>query len=225
MLRREEQRLIAEIKQAAGRSSGQNQAAMRALAKALVRLRAQIAKLTGSSAQLRGVSTSLTAAAATNTVASATQSATRAMVGVQKAMPAREVGKAMREFSKESSRLAAAEELVEETLDSALGCGGEGGDYGEDEDEAAAELVSQVLDEVGVGVAAASPAAPRRAAGALQRSPAAVGASGSGKVAAAALPAQARREVIAVGSGEAGSDEGGGDLDKLAARLAGLRGE
>jgi len=191
---------------------------MRALAKALVRLRAQIAKLTGSSAQLRGVSTSLTAAATTNTVAVAAQSATRAMVGVQRALPAREVGRAMRDFAKESARLAAAEELVGETLEEALD-GGDG--LGEGADDEAAELVSQVLDEIGVGAAAASPAAPRAraAAGALQaRAPAAAAARGT-KGAVSAAAAAADEDAITVG------DSDGLELDKLSARLAGLRGQ
>jgi division protein CdvB (Snf7/Vps24/ESCRT-III family) len=56
-LKREEAKLITDIKAAAKTN---NQAAMKVLAKALVRLRGQIAKLQGSSANLRGVSTNLT---------------------------------------------------------------------------------------------------------------------------------------------------------------------
>lgn len=56
-LQREEEKLIREIKAAAKTN---NQAAMKVLAKSLVRLRSQIASLRGSSAQLRGVSTNLT---------------------------------------------------------------------------------------------------------------------------------------------------------------------
>lgn len=49
--------LIREIKAAA---KSNNQQVMRVLAKSLVRVRGQIAKLQGSSANLRGVSTNLT---------------------------------------------------------------------------------------------------------------------------------------------------------------------
>lgn len=59
-LKREEEKLIREIKAAATKN---NQAAVRVLAKSLVRLRGQITKLQGSSAQLRGVSTNLTVSA------------------------------------------------------------------------------------------------------------------------------------------------------------------
>ena len=56
-LKREEAKLVNDIKAAAKTN---NQASMRVLAKALVRLRGQIGKLQGSSANLRGVSTNLT---------------------------------------------------------------------------------------------------------------------------------------------------------------------
>jgi hypothetical protein len=56
-LKREEEKLIREIKAAAKTN---NQASLKILAKSLVRLRAQIAKLHGSAANLKGVSTNLT---------------------------------------------------------------------------------------------------------------------------------------------------------------------
>jgi hypothetical protein len=56
-LRREEEKLIRDIKAAAKTN---NQASLKILAKSLVRLRAQIAKLHGSAANLKGVSTNLT---------------------------------------------------------------------------------------------------------------------------------------------------------------------
>lgn len=59
-LKREEEKLIRDIKAAAKTN---NTAAMRVLAKSLVRIRSQITKMQGSSAQLRGVSTNLTVSA------------------------------------------------------------------------------------------------------------------------------------------------------------------
>lgn len=56
-LKREEEKLIREIKAAAKTN---NQASLKILAKSLVRLRAQITKLHGSAANLKGVSTNLT---------------------------------------------------------------------------------------------------------------------------------------------------------------------
>jgi len=82
-LKREEQKLILEIKAAA---KANNQAAMRVLAKSLVRLRNQIAHLQGSQANLRGVSTNLTTAAATTTVAQSMSTATAAMTNLQQQM-------------------------------------------------------------------------------------------------------------------------------------------
>lgn len=56
-LKREEQKTILQIKQAAKQG---NDANTRILAKSLIRLRAQITKLTAGTAQLKGVSTQMT---------------------------------------------------------------------------------------------------------------------------------------------------------------------
>lgn len=82
-LKREEAKLIAEIKAAA---KANNTAATRVLAKSLVRLRSQMAKLQGSQANLRGVSTNLTTAAAATTVAASMGTATAAMSSMQQQM-------------------------------------------------------------------------------------------------------------------------------------------
>lgn len=57
ILKREEQKLTREIKQAASKG---NTAGAKQLAKSLIRLRAQEAKLQASMGQLRGVKTSIT---------------------------------------------------------------------------------------------------------------------------------------------------------------------
>ena len=57
VLKREEQKLTREIKQAAAKG---NTAGAKQLAKSLIRLRAQEAKLQASMGQLRGVKTSIT---------------------------------------------------------------------------------------------------------------------------------------------------------------------
>lgn len=82
-LKREEQKLIAEIKAAA---KANNQPAARVLAKSLVHLRAQMSKLQGSQANLRGVSTNLTTAAASTAVAQSMGTATAAMSKMQQQM-------------------------------------------------------------------------------------------------------------------------------------------
>ena len=56
-LKREEQKLVREIKQAAAKG---NNAGAKQLAKSLIRLRAQETKLQASIGQLRGVKTSIT---------------------------------------------------------------------------------------------------------------------------------------------------------------------
>ena len=57
VLKREEQKLVKEIKQAAAKG---NTAGAKQLAKSLIRLRGQEAKLQSSMGQLRGVKTSIT---------------------------------------------------------------------------------------------------------------------------------------------------------------------
>lgn len=163
-LKREEQKLIAEIKAAAKTN---NQAVMRVLAKSLVRLRGQIANLQGSKANLRGVSTNLTTAAASTTVAQSMGTATAAMTKMQQQMNPAKINQTMQQFSKENARMEMTQEMMGDTLDSAL-------DDETTEDDAA-ELVGQVLDEIGVDLSALMGAAPQRKV--AQQQPAAVAAT------------------------------------------------
>ncbi|GFR49965.1 hypothetical protein Agub_g12103 [Astrephomene gubernaculifera] len=150
-LRREEERLIRDIK-AAARAG--NTPATRVLAKSLVRLRGQIAQLQGSAAHLRGVGMQMTTAAATTTVARAVGTATKTMTAMQAALDPARVGANMAAFSRETQRLDMASELIGEAVEGALG--------GEGEEEESAELVGQVLDEIGVDLAAGMKSAPRQ---------------------------------------------------------------
>lgn len=150
-LRREEEKLIREIKAAA--KTG-NQAATRVLAKSLVRLRGQIAKLQGSSAQLTGIGTSITTAAATTTVASAVSSATKTMTSMQGAMNPAKINSTMAAFAKENQRMEMAQEMIGDAVDGAL-------DTDEVEEETDG-LVGQVLDEIGIDLAASMQSAPKQ---------------------------------------------------------------
>lgn len=167
-LKREEQKLIADIKAAA---KANNQPAARVLAKSLVRLRAQMSKLQGSQANLRGVSTNLTTAAASTTVAQSMGTATAAMSKMQQQMNPAKINQTMQQFSKENARMEMAQEMMGDTLDSAL-------DDETTEDDAA-ELVGQVLDEIGVDLQAMMGAAPQRQVPAQQQPAAAAATSDS----------------------------------------------
>ncbi|GLI62606.1 hypothetical protein VaNZ11_005149 [Volvox africanus] len=149
-LRREEEKLIREIKAAA---KAGNTTGARVLAKSLVRLRGQISKLQSSSAHLRGVSTQITTAAATTSVASAVGLATKTMTAMQAVMNPAAIGAKMAAFSRENQRLDMAGELISDAMDGVL-------DTDETEEETG-ELVGQVLDEIGIDLVASMQAAPR----------------------------------------------------------------
>ncbi|EFJ40296.1 hypothetical protein VOLCADRAFT_108220 [Volvox carteri f. nagariensis] len=142
-LRREEEKLIREIKAAA---KAGNTAGARVLAKSLVRLRGQISKLQGSSAHLRGISAQITTAAATTSVAKAVGSATKAMTAMQSTMKPAAVAASMAAFSRENQRLDMVGEVIGDALEGALDTDGL--------EEETGELVGQVLDEIGIDLAA-----------------------------------------------------------------------
>jgi hypothetical protein len=119
-LKREEQKLIAEIKAAAKTN---NQAVMRVLAKSLVRLRGQIANLQGSKANLRGVSTNLTTAAASTTVAQSMGTATAAMTKMQQQMNPAKVSSATTVPGRLCDPLPAGQRSVDQPCSSAGGYG------------------------------------------------------------------------------------------------------
>merc|ERR1719231_2073150 len=79
-LKREEQKLCAEIKAVAKKPGGE--AAAKTLAKQLVKIREQQTRLTAASAQVSGVATHVRTAGATATAASSLAGATKAMGAV-----------------------------------------------------------------------------------------------------------------------------------------------
>lgn len=152
-LKREEEKLIREIKAAA---KANNTAAMRVLAKSLVRLRGQMTTLQSSAAQLKGVKHNITTAAATATVASAVGQASKAMGAMQQQLNPAKMQQQLAAFAKENEKLDMVGEMVGDTLDAALD--------GEDAEEETGELVGQVLDEIGIDLSAmlAGTSAPTR---------------------------------------------------------------
>lgn len=161
-LKREEAKLVAEIKAAA--KTG-NQASLKVLAKSLIRLRGQIAKLQGSSAQLRGVSTNLTTTAATTTVASSVASASKAMKAIQGTMDPAKMNKTLQQFAMENQKMEMTGEMMGDAIDDALD--------DEQTEEETGELVGQVLDEIGIDLSAALGSAPKKRLAQTQAAPAA----------------------------------------------------
>nr|KJB11367.1 hypothetical protein B456_001G254800 [Gossypium raimondii] len=144
-LQSEEKKLVAEIKRTA--KTG-NEAATKTLARQLVRLRQQIAKLQSSRAQMRGISTHTQAMHAQSSVAIGMKGATKAMSAMNKQMAPEKQAKIIREFQRQSSQMDMTTEMMSDAIDDALD-----NDEAEDETE---DLTNQVLDEIGVDVASQS---------------------------------------------------------------------
>ncbi|KAE9460646.1 hypothetical protein C3L33_07391, partial [Rhododendron williamsianum] len=181
-LQLEEKKLVVEIKRTA--KTG-NEAATKTLARQLVRLRQQIAKLQGSRAQMRGIATHTQAISAQSSVAVGIQGATKAMASMSKLMNmGNEKQKlvvlfisfpssilTVRDLSyvqqmepakqakvmQEFQRQSAQMDMTTEMMSDAI-------DDALDDDEAEEEtedLTNQVLDEIGVDVASQLSAAPK----------------------------------------------------------------
>lgn len=149
-LQLEEKKLVAEIKRTA--KTG-NEAATKTLARQLVRLRQQIAKLQASRAQMRGIATHTQAISAQSSVAVGMKGATKAMSAMNKQMDPAKQAKVMQDFQRQSAQIDMTTEMMSDTIDDAL-----------DDDEAEEEtedLTNQVLDEIGVDVASQLSAAPK----------------------------------------------------------------
>lgn len=149
-LKREEQKLIKEIKQTAAKG---NTAGAKQLAKSLIRLRGQEAKLQASMGQLRGVKTSIATAAATATVGNSMATASAAMASVGQAANPAKMQQTMQQFAKENAKMDMASEMMGDAVDDAL-------DDDEVEDETD-DLMNQVLDEIGVDIHSKMATAPR----------------------------------------------------------------
>lgn len=149
-LQQEEKKLVAEIKRTA--KTG-NEAATKVLARQLIRLRQQIAKLQGSRAQMRGIATHTQAMHAQTSVAVGMKSASKAMAAMNKQMNPTKQAAIIREFQKQSAQMDMTSEMLSDAIDDALD-----DDEAEDETE---ELTNQVLDEIGVDVASQLSAAPK----------------------------------------------------------------
>ncbi|EFJ09452.1 hypothetical protein SELMODRAFT_130018, partial [Selaginella moellendorffii] len=149
-LQLEEKKLVAEIKKTA--KSG-NEAAVKILARQLIRLRQQIAKLQGSRAQMRGVATHTQAMYANTAVGGAMKGANKAMEAMNKKMEPSKQAKVMQEFQRQSAKMDMTTEMMSDSIDDALD--------NDDAEEETDELTNQVLDEIGVDIAAQLSSAPR----------------------------------------------------------------
>ncbi|XP_057463861.1 vacuolar protein sorting-associated protein 2 homolog 3-like [Actinidia eriantha] len=145
-----EKKLVVEIKRAA--KTG-NEAATKILARQLIRLRQQIAKLQSSRAQMRGIATHTQAISAQSSVDVGMKGASKAMESMNKQMAPAKQAKLIQEFQNQSAQVDMTIEMMSDAIDDALD-----NDKAEDETE---ELTNQVLDEIGVDVASRLSATPK----------------------------------------------------------------
>ncbi|KAL8160875.1 hypothetical protein V2J09_012364 [Rumex salicifolius] len=186
-LQTQEKKLIAEIKKSA--KQGQ-MGAVRVMAKDLIRTRHQIEKFYKLKSQLQGVSLRIQTLKSTQAMGEAMKGVTKAMGQMNRQMNLPSLQKIMRDFEMQNEKMELTSEVMGDAIDDAL--------EGDEEEEETEDLVSQVLDEIGINVNQELVNAP----------------SSSVSAPAAAVKAP---------QAEAAANEDGGIDDDLQARLDNLR--
>ncbi|XP_078435669.1 SNF7 family protein isoform X2 [Wolffia australiana] len=185
-LQNQEKRLIVEIKKTA--KQGQ-MGAVKIMAKDLIRTRHQITKFYALKSQLQGVSLRIQTLKSTQAMGEAMKGVTKAMRQMNRQMNLPSLQKIMMEFERQNEKMEMVTEVMGDAIDDAL--------EGDEEESETEELVSQVLDEIGIDVNEQLVKAP------------------SSMVAAPAAPGK-------VAQAESAGDDGGIDSE-LQARLDNLR--
>mmetsp|Transcript_26863 Transcript_26863/g.68922 ORF Transcript_26863/g.68922 Transcript_26863/m.68922 type:complete len:219 (+) Transcript_26863:161-817(+) len=151
-LQNEEKKLINEIKKAAK----QNQMdAVKIMAKSLVRNRHATTKMIHLKSQLQAVSIRLQTLKSTQAMGDAMRGATKAMGAMNKNMNLPKLQQIMRDFERQNERMEMSSEMMGDAIDDAF--------EGEEEEEESDELVSQVMDELGIGLSNELLSAPGQA--------------------------------------------------------------
>jgi len=162
-LQNQEKKLITEIKKTA--KQGQ-MAAVKVMAKDLIRTRHQITKFYALKSQLQGISLRIQTLKSTQSMGEAMKGVTKAMRQMNRQMNLPALQKIMQEFERQNERMEMVTEVMGDAIDDAL--------EGDEEEEETEELVSQVLDEIGIDIdsqlikapatSVAAPAAPTKVA-------------------------------------------------------------
>ncbi|GLJ42672.1 hypothetical protein SUGI_0884640 [Cryptomeria japonica] len=162
-LQTQEKKLITEIKKTA--KQGQ-MAAVKVMAKDLIRTRHQITKFYALKSQLQGVSLRIQTLKSTHTMGEAMKGVTKAMRQMNRQMNLPALQKIMQEFERQNERMEMTMEVMGDAIDDAM--------EGDEEEEETEELVNQVLDEIGIDIdsqlvnapatSVATPAAPTKVA-------------------------------------------------------------
>jgi len=140
-LQTQEKKLIVEIKKSA--KQGQ-MGAVRVMAKDLIRTRHQIEKFYKLKSQLQGVSLRIQTLKSTQAMGEAMKGVTKAMGQMNRQMNLPSLQKIMRDFEMQNEKMELTSEVMGDAIDDAL--------EGDEEEEETEDLVSQVLDEIGINV-------------------------------------------------------------------------
>eukprot|EP00276_Gloeochaete_wittrockiana_P019232 CAMPEP_0184343642 /NCGR_PEP_ID=MMETSP1089-20130417/12145_1 /TAXON_ID=38269 ORGANISM="Gloeochaete wittrockiana, Strain SAG46.84" /NCGR_SAMPLE_ID=MMETSP1089 /ASSEMBLY_ACC=CAM_ASM_000445 /LENGTH=187 /DNA_ID=CAMNT_0026673031 /DNA_START=24 /DNA_END=583 /DNA_ORIENTATION=- len=138
-LQQQEKTLIVEIKKMAK----QNQmSAAKIMARDLVRTRTQIQKFYQMRSHLQAVSLRIQTLKSTAAIGNAMVGVTRAMGAMNQAMNMPALQRIMMEFERQSEIMDMKDEMMQDTLDDVF--------EAEDEEEETDEVISRVLDEIGI---------------------------------------------------------------------------
>jgi charged multivesicular body protein 2A len=148
-LQAQEKKTVSEIKKMA---KDNQMEAVKVMAKSVVRNRNAVNKLFQLKSQLQAVSLRMSELKSTQAMADAMKGTTKAMATMNKQMQLPALAKIMAEFEKQNMKM----DVVSEAMGSAMDMAFEG----EGEEEETDELVSQVLDEIGIDTNATLAAVP-----------------------------------------------------------------
>jgi charged multivesicular body protein 2A len=167
----QEKKVINDIKKMA--KDGQMDA-VKIMAKDLVRTKRYVKKFILMRANLQGVSLKIQTLKSNNAMAQAMKGCTKTMSSMNKKMNLPQIQKIMMEFEKQSEIMDMKEEMMSDAVDDVIG--------DEEDDEESDAVVSQVLDELGLGLSDQLSSLPS----ASGQMPAGAQKAGGGKVAMAA---------------------------------------
>lgn len=220
-LQTQEKKMVLEIKKMA---KDNQMDAVKVMAKSVVRNRNAVTKLYQLKSQLQAVSLRMAELKSTQAMTDAMRGTTQAMTAMNRRMNLPAIAKIMREFERQNAKMEMTGDMMGDAMDMAFD--------GEGEEEETDELVSQVLDEIGVDTNASLakvPGAlpPQAQAQAQAEVPQlqAVGAGSGGQYGGGGGSSTGGGAAAAAGPSGGGGDAGGqpGLDDDLLAKLENLR--
>ncbi|EGV63456.1 ESCRT-III subunit protein did4 [Yamadazyma tenuis] len=144
-LQQQEKKLIGDIKKSA--KSGQISSA-KVQAKDLVRTKGYITKFNSMKAQLQAISLRIQSVRSNQQMATSMRDATRVLSGMNRSMNLPQLSRIAQEFQRENDMMDQKQEFMDDAIDDAMA-------FDDDElgeEEQVDEILSQVLDEIGVSL-------------------------------------------------------------------------